>query len=309
MINCRTADESSLPTVRTWHAHFRATGPGVLPPLPTTALHGALARALSEEVCLAPARPTCRGCPAERGCAYPRLFEPTISVPTELQKAIGITDEAPRPLVLAPEPPLVPTGVDRHRVAAGDRIAFRIGLADAAADTFPILVRSVRRAGRKGLGSSGSRMRLELERLCPVGDPQPDSPPERATLQLLTPLRVKVNGRIQPSLNAAALVAALVRRATLLATIEGPPWQPTFQPEQVAAGLEVTSSLSIVAVSRYSSRQRRSMTWPGLIGRLQLSGPGLTELWPLLRFGERVQIGKATSFGFGSYRLIRGAEQ
>ena len=57
----------------------------------------------------------------------------------------------------------------------------------------------------------------------------------------------------------------------------------------------------LVHVRRYSARQGRAMEWPGVIGRLRWRGPAVKELWPLLRFGEMVQIGKGATLGFGRY--------
>ena len=39
------------------------------------------------------------------------------------------------------------------------------------------------------------------------------------------------------------------------------------------------------------------------MGRLTWRGESLMELWPLLCFGERVQVGKGAALGFGRYRL------
>jgi hypothetical protein len=295
----------TLPSVTLRRATLRALTDGLLPSLPTTALHGALGRALWQEVCLAPARPTCRGCPAEKHCPYPRLFEPGVGVPTEQEKAIGITDEAPRPLALAPEPPLVPTKTEAHRLNAGDRIAFRVSLAAVAEDALPHLVRALRRAARKGLGAGPTRVRFGLEEISTCDELSDQGPAERAQMHFLTPLRLKVNGRIQPNLDAAALVGALLRRAQLFASIEGRSWQPSFDPEGVATQLSVWPHLQVVPVWRFSNRQNRRMTWPGLVGVVELAGSGLVDLWPLLRFGERAQIGKATTFGFGRYALRR----
>jgi len=67
---------------------------------------------------------------------------------------------------------------------------------------------------------------------------------------------------------------------------------------------EVTAErIEVVPVRRYSSRQGRSMVWPGLMGVLDVAGPGVVQAWPLFAFCERVHVGKATSFGFGRYVL------
>lgn len=63
------------------------------------------------------------------------------------------------------------------------------------------------------------------------------------------------------------------------------------------------SEVGRVSVRCYSIWQKRRMEWPGLMGKMVWRGPTLAALWPLLRFGEAVQIGKATTLGFGRYRL------
>jgi len=60
----------------------------------------------------------------------------------------------------------------------------------------------------------------------------------------------------------------------------------------------------LVHVRRYSVRQGQKMDWPGVIGHFRWWGSSaLHELWPLLRYGELVQIGKGTALGFGRYAL------
>ncbi len=41
----------------------------------------------------------------------------------------------------------------------------------------------------------------------------------------------------------------------------------------------------------------------GLLGSVLLGGPGLAELWPVLKIGELFGVGKGAAFGAGSYRL------
>ncbi len=47
------------------------------------------------------------------------------------------------------------------------------------------------------------------------------------------------------------------------------------------------------------------MQWEAAVGRLALSGPGVGDLLPLLRYGEWAQIGKGTTFGLGRYALSK----
>ena len=72
----------------------------------------------------------------------------------------------------------------------------------------------------------------------------------------------------------------------------------------MAAGIESESiETQLVHVRRYSARQKAKMEWPGVIGTLVWRGSVLHELWPLLRFGELVQLGKGAALGFGRYVL------
>jgi CRISPR/Cas system endoribonuclease Cas6 (RAMP superfamily) len=41
----------------------------------------------------------------------------------------------------------------------------------------------------------------------------------------------------------------------------------------------------------------------GLLGEIILTGPGLNDLWWLLRFGTLLNVGRGAAFGAGRYRL------
>lgn len=72
----------------------------------------------------------------------------------------------------------------------------------------------------------------------------------------------------------------------------------------LAAGIAVEETgLRRVHITRYSARQRQRMQWPGLMGPMRWRGGALQDLWPLLRFGELVQVGKGAALGFGRYQI------
>jgi hypothetical protein len=61
----------------------------------------------------------------------------------------------------------------------------------------------------------------------------------------------------------------------------------------------------LVHVRRFSSRQGQKMDLPGVIGHFWWrGGSALDGLWPLLRFGELVQVGKGAALGFGRYVMV-----
>jgi hypothetical protein len=301
---------SGLPRLHVWQIQYEVTRAGELPPLPTTALHGALARAVYDQVCIAKARPNCAGCPAEPSCAYPVLFEPPTKELDSLRE-LGVTTEPPRPLAIAPEPPLVPTREEPIAVRPGDRVRFRLVALGKVWDYWDVLRRALRRVGRKGLGGRNSRVELQLEELNPVPTAETIAPTRIAdsvTVRFLTPVRLKNQGQIASSIDAPLLLDAIARRAALLAHLDETDWKPTEGLASAAAALHSVASVRLVRVGRYSGRQRRWMLWPGLVGTVRLRGPTLPELMPLLHFGSIAQVGKATTFGFGRYELDFGCD-
>lgn len=292
---------SSVPRVDLWQVTYVAERDGFLPPLPTTAFHGGLGHALYHGVCVAKARPSCRGCPVERLCAYPRLFDPPVCE-LPLVRELGVTTEAPRPWALAPEAPFVPTGERPHPVRVDQVVRFRLAVTPAAADLWQPLLRALRRAGHFGFGERRQRVALKLLGVEPIGSEDP-LPSTRVRLRLLTPLRIKHEGQIASSLTPRLLVEAIVRRAALLGSLgnDGCSWPEDWR--EKADSLRMRANLRITRASRFSSTQRRLLRWPGLMGWIDLEGEALPELWPLLCFGSKAQIGKATTFGFGRYEV------
>jgi CRISPR/Cas system endoribonuclease Cas6 (RAMP superfamily) len=66
------------------------------------------------------------------------------------------------------------------------------------------------------------------------------------------------------------------------------------------------SSLGWFDWERYSHRQDSSMLLGGMIGRVTYAGD-LTEFVPLLKFAEKVHLGKATTFGLGKFEIERAS--
>jgi len=55
--------------------------------------------------------------------------------------------------------------------------------------------------------------------------------------------------------------------------------------------------------SRYSGRQKRQVKMGGVVGRMSYEGD-IGEFLPLLVLGSRVNLGKGTSLGLGSLRIV-----
>jgi len=343
-------------------------------------LHGTLARALHHAVCVFPKRARCPGCPLLARCTYPALFE-TPTNGDETLRAAGIRDQAPRPLVLAPEAGWTRSSGHPVALPADAEVPARITLIGRAIDDLPILVVALQHAAKRGLGVrdaarhnedarqraalhlvqittgdderivydattdaytpvpqslstfSGSTLRQAqgewetlysmdsatvraeaLEARLRIGQqsPQPaagtgsGSGADTVALTFVTPLRLKQEGRFLSTVTPRDCCMALARRANALSLLHGS-GEPAVDEAAIAhlaANVVVEEThLRRVHVTRYSARQRQRVQWPGLMGPMRWRGGALQDLWPLLRFGELVQVGKGAALGFGRYQI------
>jgi len=255
----------------------------MLPPLPSTALHGALGQTL----------------PARLG----RILTPD----AEELALPGVTGQAPSAMVLAPERTAL--GLPRLELARGETISFRVGLiGDDAWSHRDEILRAITLALEGGIGvrpGNSGRGRpalavVESVELAPVFSAP--APGESQRIVWLTPVRLVQGGHVTANIDGETLTSTLWRRAEILARVHGPDLVPF--PDRPDSPIDIIDSrLHVVSVSRYSSTQNQKMTWPGLVGFLDLTGPALKPLWSVLRFCEQVQVGKATLFGFGRFVL------
>jgi len=273
------------------------------------------------------------GCPLLGRCAYPALFAtPAPVLPKLTLRTFGVRDQAPRPLVLAPEPGWTRPSGHYRRLAAGSEIPFRVTLIGKAIDDLALLVVALRKMANYGIGRSqgaSGRAAAELVRVTtvdgcetifeqatdlfqtPVGRLPDANPPslndgDRIKIRLISPLRLKRERRIKGKPSPVDFMVTLARRANTLAALfgNGALVADEREIETMAAGIESEETETrLVHVRRYSARQNAKMEWPGVIGTLVWRGSILQELWPLLRFGELVQLGKGATLGFGRYVL------
>ncbi|MFW5740979.1 MAG: CRISPR system precrRNA processing endoribonuclease RAMP protein Cas6 [Myxococcota bacterium] len=300
---------ANLPELTTVLLRFRAEVEQRLPPLPTTAFHGTLGHALRELACLAPERKDCPDCPHLPLCPYAVLFEPR---PVQ-DAGNGVTNRAPPPIVIAPEEPIA--GRDPVVLRSGDVLTVRLSLVGSLVrQHLALIVAAMKKAGARGIGlpleervrSMRKRPPLRLDEVQPLDlDAAPLA--NRVQLRFTTPVRIKHDGKILGRLEAIPLYAAMTRRADLLSRLygTGPVALAAAPPFAIAA-----SEMRMLGVRRYSTRQRQRIDMPGQIGWVELEGD-LPSITPLLRFLERVQMGKATTFGLGRFIIedaARGAE-
>lgn len=293
-----TLDTTVLPPTLVLAARFVAAEPQSLPPFPLTALHGALGSALRELGCGHGPRDGCRStCPAGL------LLEPTVTADSRQQ---GIRERASPALVLGA--PITPSRAP-VRLERGDTYEARLTLVGPRAiDQRALVIAALHRAAEMGLGvapgrSTRRRPTLAIERVCSIEPVSLPAPPV-AVVSFVTPTRLVRDGQVQPTIDSELLWRSLVRRADVLGLSHGGGMVCRDGPPPPAPFAVRSSSLRVVSVERWSSRQDSRMRWPGVVGAIEIAGDGIRDAWPLLQFAERVGLGKGTSFGLGSLRVL-----
>ena len=138
-----------------------------------------------------------------------------------------------------------------------------------------------------------------------TGSHREDGQANTVTLHFLTPLRLKVKGDLATRLTFPLFFDRLAQRLTLLTAFYNPgATLPDFAPLlYLAPNVAVTSDeLHWYDWERYSARQKETMKFGGLKGRIALSGE-LGPFMPSLRLGRQVNVGQSTSFGLGRYTV------
>jgi hypothetical protein len=310
------APGTRLPVAR-YRFTFRMREPLRLPDYAGSLLRGQFGAALRRTACMTGAK-TCAGCPLLATCPYPAIFEAPAPASHHLQKF----SQVPNPYVI--EPPLLGT----RAIAAGEGLSFAMVLIGRALDQLPLIVYALQRALRHGLGeerapgelldivwehgeesvsvweSASGRVRAHESALVL---PRFDGCAS-ASLEINTPLRLQDNGRplAARDLSARKLATALVRRAALLFEFHADLPGLGAQAPALARHAETLADERVLVWhdwSRYSSRQKQSMTLGGVLGTWTLRGD-VAPLAPWLWLGQWLHAGKNATMGMGGYRLV-----
>ncbi|MCG3200108.1 MAG: hypothetical protein GHCLOJNM_04638 [bacterium] len=289
-----------------------------LPAFLGSTLRGGLAMAFRKMVCTYDLRP-CDGCPVQRSCHYPNLFEtPTATGKQEIRRMRDI----PHPIVI--EPPAMHLG----RYAPGDLLTFEAVLLGRGISNFPYLVFAAHEMAAGGLGVDRCPFRLlrvrdryggllfesESGRLLDtggcftLGDLWSSKPiPSSCELILETPLRLKFEGELMNrELDLREFLKATCRRLWALCSSHGERCSEgiDFRPllERAPPPNVLSSRFGWRDLTRYSNRQKAKIKISGTVGSCHLGGE-LEAWWPLLVGAEEVHVGKGTVMGLGKVRL------
>ena len=290
----------------------------VLPPYKGAVFRGAFGNAFRRIVCAVP-RTDCAACMLRQKCLYVSIFEPP--PPANYPDAAKFST-APAPYVL--NPPLT----NRQAFHPGDLLDFEIVLIGPAIEALPYFVYTFTELGRMGLGSRRGKYdlvkvdllrgtearqiydgRTQILSAYPPDtliEPQPEEKGVTAlTLYFLTPLRLKIKGDLLTQLTFPLFFDRLAQRLALLASF----YNSTAAPPDFSVRLALAQNITVTDDAlhwydweRYSSRQKDTMKFGGLTGRIAFSGD-LGAFMPCVRVGQQVNVGQSTTFGLGRYRI------
>ncbi len=309
------------------------TDDAILPEYKGSTFRGIFGLSLKKVVC-ALKNQGCADCLLKEKCVYFRVFEIPSGHPNTGGASLGNGRFAPKSRIAAPPHPYVvePPDDPRTRYAKNDAIDFTLLLFGQANEDLPYFIYAFREMGTIGVGKSvkGKRASFELKRVAAGGrviyesggkriNPGPfagdlrvgaPAPASKITVRLETPLRLKFENNLHAELPFHILVRAMLRRISSLENFHGEGEPPLDYRGLVARAELVATESSPVKWfdwKRYSNRQDQAMLMGGMIGDVCYSGE-LSEFISLIRFCEKVHLGKQTTFGLGKIALLPSTE-
>jgi hypothetical protein len=312
------ADQDDQTTMLYGENHFRAvlTDRAILPPYKGSTFRGVFGRALRSVTC-ALKREDCGTCLLNRQCVYAKVFDSTMDLPGK-----GLPSP-PHPFVI--EPPVS----GQTEFEPGESFDFSLLLFGQANQYLPYFVYAFEQMGQIGIGRRvfGKRACFQLlevsgcagttiyrsqdqalkadKAVSLVLDDPPVPPVDRIKIILETPVRLKYQEHLIAELPFHLLIRAALRRIATLHQhfADGEP--PLDYKGLVARAQEVDTVHTTIRWydwERYSFLQERAMMMGGMVGKVTYSGL-LNEFIPLLRYVEKVHVGKATTFGLGKIQI------
>lgn len=298
-----------------------------------TVLRGSLGNVLRNMVCLFKKQQECRACDIRKKCIYAYLFETIIEKndPRIKKGLIRAMPEAPHPYIIRIDPDA------KADYEPGETLSFELVLIGKKAIGYlPYFAGAYIAMGRRGIGAGRGKFILKsIETIgnngeskhlyshenktihfgtiiCTAADKKDYlSSINHCTVRFVTPLRLLRNRKEVRDIYFSIFFRAILRRIRDLAVIhcgiEDIEWDEINQRLNEKANMVETLKPDKIewdeSYSRFSYRQKKSMTFRGIIGEVTFKGD-LTPFFPLMLLGEKLHIGKNTSFGLGRYEIV-----
>jgi len=279
-------------------------------------LRGAFGHALRKVACMTKQR-DCKACPLYFSCPYTQIFEAPPPESSSLQKFSQI----PNPYII--QPPVMGERI----IKKGGHFSFEMTLIGQSIEQLSLIIFAWQKACMFGLSKTKSRAKLLSvthcsetrkdiwthgnEKLLPYIRtdilPANIANVDEVNILIDTPLRIQKQGK--PSgvneITARDLLITLIRRISLISEFHHNK-QLKIDFSKLNKKLEKLTSekdLKWCDWERYSNRQKQPMKLGGMIGRWRIKGE-LDDYFDFLRIGEKIHVGKNTTFGLGHYSLV-----
>ena len=258
----------------------------------------------------------CSHCTHAGDCIYNRFFESKLQV-----TGPGIkSSEIPRPYLFD----WLPGG--RQTVSRREIFEIRLTLIGKSIPHLPIFIKAFNRLGRSGFGYMDKKFSvLEVLQEYPSkkviyeGLDEAMKLPEEGyldesfpancrelTVVMVTPMRIKYNGKLASDIHFHFLLRSLIHRLTFISgqwcgiRIDYD-WKKMIEKAGEVGVKEKNTGW--VDLERHSTRQNSSMKMGGVVGTITYKGE-LEELLPLITLGAHLHAGKNTTFGLGRYIVL-----
>ena len=306
-------------SIHAYEAKIKALTPISIPYFPGSMLRGAFGIALKKVVCLQKNK-SCNDCLLSSSCVYRFLFE------TEAQTPIKGVSSAPHPLII------YPLGLSEKRMKKGSVYKFGLTLFGQAVSYLPYVVYTIIEMGKLGIGKGKGKFELKEvkkrvfdrktkeifnhkeNKLISLNDCfelkkifNKKWKGERLVLETITPLRLKIKGRLRDNLELRDLIFIIAHRLKILSLLYGNGEINLIKDidlDEILKGIKVESDFKWTDFRRFSKRQDAYLQIGGIMGRMLFNG-AISQIYPLLKLGEYTHIGKNTAFGLGKYCLIQ----
>lgn len=289
-----------------YDVHLQAMDRIRLPIFSGSTLRGAFGFALRKVSC----SPMCKdpqNCIIGNRCPYYFAF---ISQRNDVESGLR---NYPHPFVLQP--------FDGGIIEPGEMLSFGFILFGKAREILPYFIYAFMQMGEWGIGKGRGKFKLvdvkdrrtqkvlfsennkALQGYGTVLSPEPISIGNSATIEFITPLRLKNGGKYVSKPSFQEIIRAILRRTSLLvrgycgAELEMPYKSIIESAKSVKL---VSAGTNRVEIERYSSRQNAKIPLIGFLGLLRFEGD-MNQFSAILDAGSHIHIGGATAFGFGKY--------
>ncbi len=259
-------------------------------------------------------RRICRECFVAETCAYARVFESTaLARVSSMKKATNY----PHPFVLTP---LFHGPVSFSR---SEKFKVSLTVIGNIVKYMPYMLHTLVLLGKGGVGKERGKFHIsgifngnkgeflgkdidcvDFERLEPV-DLGENPCGDRFELEFLTPCSLRTKGELLRTADFVEIVKNILRKREILNVLYCEGLDPLDRESllEMASGVrKISENLQWRKYSRYSKRQGRRMPLSGFTGKAIFEGAS-EPLYELLKAAEYINVGRNSSFGFGSVRL------